>query len=83
MTSPKSKSKNTNGMKIAIMAASLAITLGGWGAFATSQAQNVSAVAAAPVTSASSVSSQSSTSLRQVNPPAGQSQIITRTRSSR
>ncbi len=76
------KNKNTNGMKMAIMAASLAITLGGWGALAATQAGNVAA--AAPVTTTAQSTNQiTTTQLRQVNPPAAQSQIITRTRSSR
>ncbi len=75
--------KNNNGMKVMIMAASLAITLGGWGAFAASQAQNVAAAAPITVSNNSTTNTQSSTQLRQVNPSTLQPQIITRTRSSR
>lgn len=85
MSTKRTPAQNdVRGMKLAIMAASLAITLGGWGVLAAQQGQNASA---APVVSQSSLSSsQTSTqtgTLRQVNPSTIQPQVIARTRSSR
>ncbi len=93
--SPKSQG---TGWKVAIMVASLAGMIGGWGALAVSQSSNVAAAqtqpvaqpVSAPVTSPSINNSGTTTTgrstipgLRQVSPSQGFPNVITRSRSSR
>jgi hypothetical protein len=84
--------KSGVGLKALIMAASVGITLGGWGVLAASQAQN--ALAAAPQSQAFVQSANSTTGTRssangastfqsQSSAPLVQPRAITRTRSSR
>ena len=84
--------KSTTGIKVLIMAASVGMTLGGWGILAASQAQT--ALASAPQSQAfvQSTSPSTQTQLRGNNPstiqdqavvPSTQPRAIARTRSSR
>ena len=84
--------KSGTGLKALIMAASVGITLGGWGILAASQAQN--ALAAAPQSQAFAQSANTTTQTRssannsttfqsQSAAPLVQPRAITRTRSSR
>ncbi len=73
--------KSGVGLKALIMAASVGITLGGWGVLAASQAQN--ALAAAPQSQAVVQPANSATFQGQSSAPLARPLAITRTRSSR
>ncbi len=84
--------KEASGIKLLIMIASLAATLGGWGILALGQTQStagaqspvvISQPANAPQPAVGVSQPRSSGTLRQVSAPPAQSRVITRTRSSR
>lgn len=89
---PASAQKSATGLKALIMAASVALTLGGWGILAANQTQD--ALASAPQSQAfvqpvnptnqtRSRTNNSSTFQSQTSTPLTQPRAITRTRSSR
>ncbi len=86
-----SSKKGTNGIKALIMAASLGITLGGWGILASEQVPNTQASAQALPGSASttgaatqlSQGANSTTSIRRSSGLAASTSPLARTRSSR
>jgi hypothetical protein len=73
--------KSATGIKVLIMAASVGMTLGGWGILAASQAQT--ALASAPQSQAFVQSTSPSTIQGQAVAPSTQPRAIARTRSSR
>jgi len=77
--------KSARGIKALIMAASLAITLGGWGMLAAGQAANNAANAPAPAVQPAPASVRRSTQNQQLQSfvPAQQPLAVARTRSSR
>ena len=89
---PASAQKSGTGLKALIMAASVGITLGGWGILAAGQTQDANAAApqsqayvqtGSPTTQTGSRGSNSSTFQGQSAAPLVQPRAITRTRSSR
>lgn len=87
---PASAQKSATGLKALIMAASVALTLGGWGVLAANQTQDALASApqsftqpANPTNQTRSRANNSSTFQNQTVAPLTQPRAIARTRSSR
>jgi hypothetical protein len=80
----KPAKKSATGIKALIMAASLAITIGGWGVLAVGQSQNMlTSAQQSPAISSTSRSPNPSTRQSQFASPNTQPSAIARTRSSR
>lgn len=80
----KPAKKSATGIKAFIMAASLAITLGGWGILAVGQSQGfVASAQQSPAVSSPSLRANSTTTQSQLTAPNTRPNAIAHTRSSR